>query len=50
MARPRGSAWLLDELVGYVNCDMACELRVRVLLGYRPPALTAASEAILRAA
>jgi hypothetical protein len=28
---------------------MACELRVRVLLGYRPPALTAVLEAILQA-
>jgi hypothetical protein len=36
--------------VGCVNCDRAFELRVRVLLGYRPHALTAALEAALRAA
>src|SRR4029453_18051165 len=38
------------EPVGCVNCDTACELRVRMSLGYRPPALTPASEAALRAA
>jgi hypothetical protein len=36
--------------VGCVNCDTACELRVRMSLGYRPPALITASEAALRAA
>jgi hypothetical protein len=41
---------LLPHGVGCVNCDRACELRVRVLLGYRPHALTAALEAALRAA
>jgi hypothetical protein len=29
--------------VGCVYCDTACELRIRVLVGYRPPTLTAAA-------
>jgi hypothetical protein len=28
-----------DQPVECVNCDTACELRVRMSLGYRPPAL-----------